>query len=57
MGNAKMPETGFILGTPRRMLSHLSVPDEGFLCMKAKAKVKYLGMLEDEFSFKSGDEI
>ena len=80
MGNTKMPETGFILGTPRRMyhfaaatveeknswfqelhsrilLSHLSVPDKGFLCMKAKAKVKYLGMLEDDLNFESGDEI
>ena len=32
---------------PPQLLSHLSVPDEGFLCMKAKAKVKYLGMFED----------
>ena len=41
----------------RQLLSHLSVPDKGFFCMKAKAKVKYLGMFEDELSFKSGDEI
>lgn len=39
------------------LLSHLSIPDENFESMKVKAKVGYLGMLQDELSFKSGDDI
>ena len=30
-----------------QLLSHLSIPDETFLCCKMKAKVDYIGMLQD----------
>ena len=30
-----------------QLLSHLSVPDESFCCVKMRAKVNYLGMLKD----------
>lgn len=30
-----------------QLLSHLSVPDENFESMKVKAKVGYVGMLQD----------
>ncbi|XP_064405676.1 intersectin-1-like [Halichondria panicea] len=85
----KVPERGFILGTPRRiyhflaanvgeknswfqelqthifkqkrlfnrLLSHLSIPDETYHSLKVKSKVGYLGMLQDELSFKAGDEV
>lgn len=32
---------------PPQLLSHLSVPDESFCCVKVRAKVNYLGMLKD----------
>jgi len=41
----------------KKLLSHLSIPDEGFLCAKARAQVNYIGMLDDELSFANGDEI
>lgn len=40
-----------------QLLSHLSVPDEVYECCKVKARVSYLGMQQDELSFRSGDEI
>ncbi len=30
-----------------QLLTHVSVPDENFECMKVKAKVGYVGMLQD----------
>lgn len=89
MADGKVPEKGFILGTPLKnyhflaptveekniwfqelqskifaqkrlfneLLSHLSIPDENYESMKVKAKVGYVGMLHDELSFRSGDEI
>jgi len=37
----------FCLSSCEQLLTHLSVPDENFECLKVKAKVDYMGMLQD----------
>jgi hypothetical protein len=40
-----------------KLLTHQSIPDEVYYCAPVKAKISYLGMLKDELSFRSGEEI
>jgi hypothetical protein len=40
-----------------KVLSHLSIPDEKFFFALANAKVQYVGVLNDELSFRAGDGV
>ncbi|CAI8018886.1 Guanine exchange factor for Rac 30 [Geodia barretti] len=41
----------------QKLLSHLSIPDERYFCVRAKAKTHHIGILKDELSFRGGEEV